>query len=98
MAARHLNPTRTTAQVGAEADPDPAAVLYVDGHVRAYHGKRKLAKTHMSRLKFPAPATVETWISDAAGDPVMVVMSGARRVAGRGATPPAARPAGPDRG
>lgn len=80
MAARHLNPvgTRTgDAQGGQadEADEDVAAMLYVDGHVRAYHGTRKLAKTHLSRLKFPAPATVETWISDAAGDPVMVVMS-----------------------
>ena len=28
-----------------------------------------------TRLKFPAPATVETWISDAAGDPVLVVMA-----------------------
>jgi hypothetical protein len=26
-------------------------------------------------LKFPAPATVETWVSDAAGDPVLVVMA-----------------------
>ncbi|TWP31987.1 putative transposase [Leekyejoonella antrihumi] len=74
MAARHLNPIGTRTGDGA-ADEDPAAVLYVDGHVRAYHGRRKIAKTHLSRLKFPAPATVETWISDAAGDPVMVVMS-----------------------
>jgi hypothetical protein len=26
-------------------------------------------------LRFPAPATVETWVSDAAGDPVLVVMA-----------------------
>jgi hypothetical protein len=49
--------------------------LPVDGHVRAYQGARKVAKTHLSRLKFPAPATVETWVSDAAGDPVLVVMA-----------------------
>jgi hypothetical protein len=30
---------------------------------------------YLSRLKFPAPATVETWVSDAAGDPVLVVMA-----------------------
>jgi len=54
---------------------DLAAVFYVDGHVRAYQGTRKVAKTHLSRLKFPAPATVETWVSDAAGDPVLVVMA-----------------------
>jgi transposase len=50
-------------------------VLYVDGHVRAYQGTRKIAKTHAARLKFPAPATVETWVSDAHGDPVLVVMA-----------------------
>jgi len=57
---------------GAE---DDALVLYVDGHVRAYQGTRAIAKTHVARLRFPAPATVETWISDSRGDPVMVVMA-----------------------
>jgi prepilin-type processing-associated H-X9-DG protein len=57
------------------ARPEQAAVLYVDGHVRAYQGTRKIAKTHVPRLKFPAPATVETWVCDAAGDPLLVVMA-----------------------
>ncbi len=64
MARRHVD-TR----------PEQAAVLYVDGHVRAYQGTRKIAKTHVPRLKFPAPATVETWVADAAGDPLLVVMA-----------------------
>jgi len=64
MAARHV-----------AARPEQAAVLYVDGHVRAYQGTRKIAKTHVPRLKFPAPATVETWVADAAGDPLLVVMA-----------------------
>jgi len=68
MAATHV--TRLD-----ESNPDLLAVFYVDGHVRAYQGARKVAKTHLSRLKFPAPATVETWVSDAAGDPVLVVMA-----------------------
>ena len=55
--------------------PEQAAVLYVDGHVRAYQGTRAIAKTHVPRLKFPAPATVETWVADAAGDPLLVVMA-----------------------
>ena len=55
--------------------PEQAAVLYVDGHVRAYQGTRRIAKTHVPRLKFPAPATVETWVADAAGDPLLVVMA-----------------------
>jgi hypothetical protein len=68
MAATHV------ARLDA-GNPDLLAVFYVDGHVRAYQGGRKVAKTHLSRLKFPAPATVETWVSDAAGDPVLVVMA-----------------------
>jgi hypothetical protein len=64
MAARHV-----------AARPEQAAVCYVDGHVRAYQGTRKIAKTHVPRLKFPAPATVETWVSDAAGDPLLVVLA-----------------------
>ena len=68
IAARHVGRLDAT-------NPDLAAVFYVDGHVRAYQGTRKVAKTHLSRLKFPAPATVETWVSDAAGDPVLVVMA-----------------------
>src|ERR1019366_1074340 len=50
-------------------------MFYVDGHVRAYQGTRKIAKTHLSRLRFPAPPTVETWVSDASGDPVLGVMA-----------------------
>lgn len=68
IAARHVARLDAT-------NPDLAAVFYVDGHVRAYQGTRKVAKTHIARLRFPAPATVETWVSDAAGDPVLVVMA-----------------------
>src|ERR1700681_2850030 len=64
MARRHV-----------QGRPEQAAVCYVDGHVRAYQGTRRIAKTHVPRLKFPAPATVETWVCDAAGDPLLVVMA-----------------------
>ena len=77
MATTHLAAS-TNADADADADAGAGAVgvvLYVDGHVRAYQGTKKIAKTHLSRLRFPAPATVETWISDADGDPVLVVMS-----------------------
>ena len=50
-------------------------MLYVDGHVRTCQGTRKIAKTHVLRLRFPAPATLETWVTDAAGDPLLVVMA-----------------------
>ncbi|NMM32416.1 MAG: helix-turn-helix domain-containing protein [Phycicoccus sp.] len=50
-------------------------VLYVDGHVRAYQGTKRIGKAHLSRLRFPAPATVETWVAGGDGGPVLVVMS-----------------------
>ena len=53
----------------------PVMVLYVDGHTRAYTGGKKIGKLHSTRLKFPAPATEETWVSDADGDPILVVMA-----------------------
>ncbi len=65
MAAHHLD----------HVNNQDGLVLYVDGHVRAYQGTKKISKTHLSRLRFPAPATVETWVCDAAGDPVLVVMA-----------------------
>lgn len=70
MAARHLQSGGDDREGG-----DLAAVLYVDGHVRAYQGTRKIGKVHSTRLKFPVPATEETWVADAAGAPVLVVMA-----------------------
>ena len=52
-----------------------AAILYVDGHVRAYQGTKKIGKLYSTRVKFPVPATEETWVTDAHGAPVFVVMA-----------------------
>ncbi|MHA7178475.1 putative transposase, partial [Arthrobacter sp. Sr24] len=54
---------------------DLAAILYVDGHVRAYQGTKKIGKLYSTRLKFPVPATEETWVTDAHGAPVFLVMA-----------------------
>ncbi|MEV8182927.1 putative transposase [Specibacter sp. NPDC078692] len=54
---------------------DLAALLYVDGHVRAYQGTKKIGRLYSTRLKFPVPATEETWVTDANGAPVFVVMA-----------------------
>jgi transposase len=59
----------------AAARPQALGFLYVDGHARAYYGTRTVQKTHIARLKFPAPATVETWVADAGGDPVFMVVA-----------------------
>ena len=59
----------------AAARPHALGFLYVDGHARACYGTRTMQKTHVARLKFPAPATPETWVSDMAGDPVFMVVA-----------------------
>jgi hypothetical protein len=59
----------------AAARPDALGFLYVDGHARVYYGTRTVQKTHVARLKFPAPATMETWVTDQLGDPVFMVVA-----------------------
>jgi hypothetical protein len=59
----------------AAARPDTLGFLYVDGHARVYHGTRTVQKTHVARLKFPAPATMETWVTSQDGDPVFMVVA-----------------------
>jgi transposase len=49
------------------------AFLYVDGHVRAYHGKRTLPKAYVTRRRLAAPATTDYWVNDRRGDPLFVV-------------------------
>ena len=47
--------------------------LYVDGHVRVYHGQHRLPKTHVARMRLSLPATTDYWVNDTAGDPLFVV-------------------------
>ncbi len=47
--------------------------LYVDGHVRVYHGQRTLPKAHVARMRLAMPATTDYWVNDAEGDPLFVV-------------------------
>jgi prepilin-type processing-associated H-X9-DG protein len=47
--------------------------LYVDGHVRVYHGKRSLPKAHVARMRLAMPATSDYWVNDQQGDPLFVV-------------------------
>jgi transposase len=47
--------------------------LYVDGHVRVYHGQHRLPKAHVARLRISLPATSDYWVNDQAGDPLFVV-------------------------
>ena len=47
--------------------------LYVDGHLRVYHGYADLPKTHVARMRMPLPATQDVWVNDANGSPVFFV-------------------------
>ena len=59
----------------AAARAQALGFLYVDGHARAYYGTRDVQKMHIARLKFPAPATAETWVTSQHGDPVFMVVA-----------------------
>jgi transposase-like protein len=59
----------------AAAKPEALGFVYADGHARAYFGTREVQKTHVARLKFPAPATEETWVTDCLGGPVFMVVA-----------------------
>ena len=48
--------------------------LYVDGHVRAYHGHRAIAsKAYVPRRHLAMPASTDYWINDRSGDPLLVI-------------------------
>jgi len=47
--------------------------LYVDGHVRVYHGQHRLPKAHVARMRLSMPATTDYWVNDTEGDPLFVV-------------------------
>jgi len=47
--------------------------LYIDGHVRVYHGQHALPKAHVARLRISMPATSDYWVNDATGDPLFVL-------------------------
>jgi hypothetical protein len=57
-----------------EADPQEAGYLYVDGHVRVYHGSGTLLpRRYVSRQRLCLRGTTDYWINDALGRPFFVV-------------------------
>jgi transposase len=48
-------------------------LLYVDGHVRVYHGRHAIPKAHVARMRLAAPATTDYWVHDTGGEPLFVV-------------------------
>jgi len=48
--------------------------LYVDGHVRAYHGQRPTSSNaYVARRHLAMPASTDYWINDSSGDPLLVI-------------------------
>jgi prepilin-type processing-associated H-X9-DG protein len=55
-------------------DPDKAAVLYVDGHVRVYHGHQTaLPRHYVARQKLCLRATTDYWVNALDGQPFFVL-------------------------
>ncbi len=66
---------RALAELRIEEDAGRLGFLHLDGHVREYHGHHPLGKAHLTATRISAPATTDTWVNDAAGDPLFVVTS-----------------------
>lgn len=56
-------------------DQDRVAFLYIDGHVREYHGKFPLFEAKKAQRQVVTPAATDTWVHDANGEPLLVVTS-----------------------
>lgn len=70
---------RGLARRWAALDSDATGILYVDGHVRVYHGKHSLPKAHVAQLRLSVPATTDYWVNDRDGDPLFLVTAPANR-------------------
>lgn len=72
------------AQAWMEGDPDEAGYLYINGHVRIYHGDQaKLPLRYISRERPCLRGTTDYWISDALGRPFFVCVQSRHGWAGR---------------
>jgi len=57
-----------------EADPERTGTLYVDGHVRVYHGKQtELPRRYVSRQRLCLRGTTDYWVNDVLGLPFFAV-------------------------
>jgi hypothetical protein len=57
-----------------QAEPEAVGTLYVDGHVRVYHGSlTKLPRKYVTRERLCLRGTTDYWVNDARGRPFFVV-------------------------
>ena len=58
----------------ARAEPEHLGLLYLDGHVRPYHGRtHSLPKHHVQQRNRPMPGTQDFHVNDARAEPLFVV-------------------------
>jgi hypothetical protein len=56
------------------ASPQSAGILYVDGHIRPYHGQQtKLPRRYVPRERLCLRGTTDYWVNDLIGRPFFVV-------------------------
>ena len=63
------------ARAHLDARPEAAGLFYLDGHVRAYHGKADISKAHLARMRIAMPGEVDTYVCDRFGDGLLVWQS-----------------------
>ena len=57
-----------------EDEQEALGFIYIDGHVRPYHGrKHPLPKTHVARRRLCMPATTDFWVNDALNEPLFLI-------------------------
>ena len=57
-----------------EHSPQLAGTLYVDGHVRLYHGQQtQLPRRYVARQRLCLRGTTDYWVNDAIGQPFFVI-------------------------
>jgi transposase len=76
LAARHCAEQLGTelARVRVDRRGHLMGFLYIDGHVRAYHGQRSISSNaYVARRHLAMPASTDYWINDSSGDPLLVI-------------------------
>lgn len=75
--SRDESAERWAAELGRmwmEAEPESVGTLYVDGHMRVYHGhKTKLPRKFVSRQRLCLRGINDYWVNDAIGRPFFVI-------------------------
>lgn len=57
-----------------ESEPEAAGILYVDGHVRVYHGSQtKLPRRYVARQRLCLRGMTDYWVNDQQGRPFFVL-------------------------